>query len=185
VHAGDDPVIRVIGIDPGLAGGLGVLDFDAEAVLFGARIHRTPTERVRRGKGTAREYDVRAMHELLLSLLAGHRCEAALELQGARPGQGVVSMYRTGLGFGLWWALLGTTQAPFHIVAPAVWKRHHGLLRCDKRASRLRAQQRFPMFGAFGKADEGPAEALLLAEYVATRTVALARAARNGDPIEA
>ena len=46
---------------------------------------------------------------------------------------------------------------------------HHGLSGADKRASRLRCAQRFPALGAIAAKDEGPAEALLLAAFVAQR----------------
>jgi hypothetical protein len=176
---------RVIGIDPGLTGGVGVLDFSDSGIFMGVLIYRTPTDLVRRGRKTAREYDVPGMRDLLgeVGVVGPAVCEAAIELQGARPGQRVVSMYRTGLGFGVCWALLVAAEVPFHIVAPAVWKRHHGLLRCDKRASRQRASQRFPALGHLARSDEGPAEALPLADYVAVRRVVRRVVAGNGPAV--
>jgi crossover junction endodeoxyribonuclease RuvC len=170
-------MIRVVGIDPGLAGGLGVLDLEPGQGIVGVDMIRTPVEVVRRGKGTAREYDVARMREVLASLQDAAAARerpvlSALEFQGARPGQGVVSMFRTGLGFGLWWGLLVGLRVPFQVVTPGAWKRYQGLIGCDKKASRLRVQERFPRLGVVAAANEGPAEALLLAEYVAVMRLA-------------
>jgi hypothetical protein len=163
---------RVIGCDPGVTGGLGVLDLDDGGVVLAVELVRTPRVRVVRGRKARDDYDPTAMRELLARAIDGraptiHGVEVALEAQGARPGQGVASSYRTGVGFGLWLGLVVAARVAYRIVAPALWKQHAGLIGADKRASRLRAQERFPTLGVVAPADEGPAEALLLASYVA------------------
>jgi hypothetical protein len=167
---------RVIGIDPGALGGLGVLDLDDAGELVGVKLLRTPRVEVLRNRHRRLDYDPAAMRALLTAAIDGRAVpirgvEVALEAQGARPKQGTASSYRTGLGFGLWLGLVVAARVPYRIVLPAAWKRHAGLIGADKRASRLRAQERFPALGAIAAADEGPAEGLLLAAYVAaTRT---------------
>jgi len=165
---------RVIGIDSGVTGGLAVLDLDAHGVAFAAELHRTPRVEVLRNRTRRLDYDPAAMRELLARAIHGwpiYTVAVALEAQGARPGQGVASSYRTGVGFGLWLGLLVSARVAYHIVTPQAWKSHAGLLGQEKRASRLRAQERFPFVGAIAPADEGPSEALLLAAYLAaTRT---------------
>ena len=175
---------RVIGIDPGALGGLGILDEGDDGGFLAAELHRTPRVTVMRNRKWRFDYDPVAMRELLARALDGptptslHGVTVALEAQGARPGQGVASSYRTGVGFGLWLGLLVTARVRYHVVPPQVWKRHAGLLGAPKRASRLRAQERFPMLGAIAPADEGPAEGLLLAAYLAaTRTEGVSHAA--------
>jgi len=165
---------RVIGIDPGLAGGLGVLDVEAGGGVLNVELVPTPiVARVRvRGRKPRNEYDPARMREVLARVIDGRdaairHVEVALEAQGARPAQGVASSYRTGVGYGLWLGLVVASRVAYRIVAPAVWKQHAGLIHADKRASRLRAQERFPALGAIAAHDEGPAEALLLAAYVA------------------
>ena len=162
---------RILGIDPGARGGLGILDLDAAGALCGVALHRTPRMAVLRNKRLRDEYDPAAMHALLVAALDGWpvalEAEVALEAQGARPGQGVASSYRTGVGFGLWLGLVVAAHVPYRVVQPVAWKAHAGLLGCPKRVSRLRAQERFPTLGVVGPADEGPAEGLLLAAYVA------------------
>jgi len=164
---------RTVGIDPGLAGGLGVLDVDDDGSPLHVELHRTPSMPVVRNRKTRNEYDPLGMRQLLARLLDEDAAtvEVALEAQGARPGQGVASTFRTGLGFGLWLGLIVSARVPYRIVAPLVWKQHAGLIGANKAASRLRAQERFPSLGPIAAANEGPAEGLLLAAYVAaTRT---------------
>lgn len=165
---------RFVGVDPGLAGGVAVLEADDGGRVRVVELARTPTVLVRRAGTSRHEYDAAGMVALLHAV---DRDSApvdavALELQGARPGQGVVSMYRTGVGFGLWWGILAGTGLAYHVVAPGVWKRHHGLSGADKRASRLKAQALFPELGVIRAADEGPAEALLMARWLAARELA-------------
>jgi len=180
---------RIIGIDPGALGGLGVLDLDDAGNVEGVALHRTPRVEVTRNRKLRHDYDPVAMRTLLAQVIDGrapsiHGVEVALEAQGARPGQGVASSYRTGVGFGLWLGLVVSARVAYRIVTPTSWKRHAGLLGASKRASRLRAQERFPSLGVVAPADEGPAEGLLLAASVAaTRTEGFAhgQAGRPGD----
>ena len=163
---------RLVGIDPGALGGLGVLDLDDAGTPCAVALHRTPRVQVTRNGMRRSDYDPAAMRQLLAETVDGraatiHAVEVGLEAQGARPKQGTASTFRTGLGFGLWLGLLVAARVPYRIVTPQAWKRHAGLLGADKRASRLRAQERFPSLGAIPPADEGPAEALLLAAYLA------------------
>ena len=163
---------RVIGIDPGALGGLAVLDLDAHGVPFAAELHRTPRVEVLRNRKRRLDYDPAAMRELLARAIDGrpvpiHSVAVGLEAQGARPGQGVASSYRTGVGFGLWLGLLVSARVAYHVVTPQAWKAHAGLLGAVKAASRLRAQERFPFVGPIAPAEEGAAEALLLAAYLA------------------
>jgi crossover junction endodeoxyribonuclease RuvC len=164
------PVTRWLGIDPGLAGGLAVLDLDAGRRPVEVHLFRTPVVRIRRGKKSRLEYDVRAMWALLRDLTIADApplvVELAIEAGGARPRQGVASTYRTGLGSGLWLALAVASGIPYRIVPPQVWKRAYGLLGASKAASRLRATEVCPSLGPLRAVDEGPAEALLLAAYL-------------------
>jgi hypothetical protein len=161
--------VRIVGIDPGLTGGLALLELDRGEPLA-VRLVRTPSVVVRTREHTRRQYDVPAMWKALCELTGyDPRSSAlvALERSGARPKQGLASTWQTGVGFGLWQGLCAARQVAVVVVAPQSWKRHHGLIGANKRASRLRAAERFPLLGSLPAADEGPAEALLLAAYAA------------------
>jgi crossover junction endodeoxyribonuclease RuvC len=73
-------------------------------------------------------------------------------------------MFKLGMGYGLWMALIATLQLPNTLVgAPVAWKRSAGLLGRDKDASRQRAQPRFPRADLAHTKDPGRGEALCIA----------------------
>lgn len=77
----------IIGIDPGLQGAVAILS-DADLVS----VHDMPTKKV----GKKKKIDGSALKELIKD--ADHVC---LEDVGSRPGQGIVSAFTFGEGFGL------------------------------------------------------------------------------------
>lgn len=91
---------------------------------------------------------------------------AVVELVGARPGQGVTSMFKFGDSFGAVRGVLAALNIPVHFVPPQRWKKHFRLS-SDKEGSRRRALELFPASaGRFArKKDDGRAEAALLARY--------------------
>jgi len=104
---------------------------------------------------------------LWLALKDRHIALCVVERVGAMPGQGVASTFRFGRGAGVVDGVLGALGAPFQYVAPGVWKRHFGLLKKPKDASRLMALERFPNCAneLKRKRDHGRAEALLIAAW--------------------
>jgi hypothetical protein len=169
---------RIIGIDPGLAGGLGVLDVGDHGEHLHAELARTPVTRIKRKRGERVEYDVPAMRTLLSQAIDGRpptiaAVEVVLEEQQAMPtalrgrAQGGRSTFRTGLGYGLWLGLIVASRVAYTTVRPVAWKRRQALIGADKAASRLRCGQRFPSLAPIRAKDEGPAEALLIADVVA------------------
>ncbi len=148
-----------IGIDPGLAGAVAILDQHGALQA----LYDTPTLTLRTSRGTKQEYDVGGIVALLRPYAAA-RAHVTLEESQAMPGQGVRSMFMIGVGFGVWLALLAALALPSTRVRPAIWKRTLGLGK-DKEASRLRAMQLYPDADLRRKRDHGRAEALLLAWY--------------------
>jgi len=189
---------RFIGVDPGLSGGVAVLELAGTGRTV--RLFRTPVVVVRKRGVKRREYDVPAMLLELADACDGYGMREssgipaviALELVSARPapgargqGGGRVAAFRLGVGFGLWHGLAIGLQRPVCFVPPAVWKRYAGLIGCDKAASRLKAAELYPEVGPLKAADEGPAEALLLAHWLAAHELTPkdeAAAARIGAP---
>src|SRR5262245_63955158 len=99
---------RTVGIDPGLAGGLGILDLGDRGEVLGVKLVRTPVVRTRRRSRDRIEYDMPAMAYLLAQTIEGF-CEPVdivLEEQQAMPRalhgrhQGGSSTFRVGFGFG-------------------------------------------------------------------------------------
>jgi hypothetical protein len=152
----------VVGIDPGLDGGVAVLN--ESDTLDTAPL---PTM----GEGKHRVLDIA---QLVRWLRDRDVTEAIMELSGAMPDQGRASIFRYGVSFG---QLLGMCQGmllPYVIVSPLRWKRHYGLLNSKKHGivvgkddSRRRAIELFPanahQFAR--KLDTHRAEAALIARY--------------------
>lgn len=149
-----------LGIDPGLSGAVAVLAADGALIA----VYDTPTLTLQVARGTRREYHLPGV-VTLLQPYAGPGAHALIEESQAMPGQGVRSMFTTGLGFGVWLGILTALAIPYTRIRPADWKRPLGLLGKDKEASRLKATQLFPRADLHRKLDHGRAEALLLAWY--------------------
>jgi len=155
----------VIGVDPGFTGGIAILHTPLLTEAFGseAAVHDMPTVPGAKGKT---ELDMPRV--LLLTQCSDPKkpTEMWLERVGARPGQGVSSMFRFGQQLG---ALEMAAAAHGHIlryVTPATWKAYFGLS-ADKGVARGYAMKRFPQLAdQLSRAkDDGRAEALLIALY--------------------
>lgn len=150
--------MRVIGIDPGLDGGVAVVGGEGNLVMD------TPVLLT----GKKREYDIVGMSKLISGmLLPGVLTVAAIERVHSMPKQGVASCFTFGKGFGLWLGILSALRIPYDLVDPRTWKKDmmNGMGK-EKDAARLRAIQLFPeLHGALKlKKNDGRAEALLIAE---------------------
>lgn len=152
---------RYLGIDPGLGGGLALIETKEGAPPAFVAGTRVPIVK-NRGKSMI---DARALLVWLDDI--GHIDQAVIEQVGSRPGQGVVSAFTFGRA-------TGAVETMAHLMAetviwttPAVWKRDLGL-GTEKRDSldlcRLRFGEAFT-FRAIS--DDGVAEAALLAYHAA------------------
>lgn len=142
--------------DPGLNGGGAVLNPNCELVAC----FDLPTI----GDGAQRRIDAANLADLLRE--HGPYAFAIVEQVGARPGQGVSSMFRFGQAYGTILGVIGSLAIPVRHVSPAKWKKALGL-NSDGEASRARAIETWPhcadWFGR--KRDHNKAEAALLALY--------------------
>lgn len=151
----------VYGIDPGFTGAVAEL-YPEEGKLY---VHDMPTLPGQKGKV---ELDC---HSLLDLLSVGDpiwpgRSSVWLEKVGARPGQGVSSMFRFGQQLGALEMAAAANKHRLRWVTPTAWKKHFGLS-ADKGAARKVAMERFPANAAsFARVkDDGRAEAALIALY--------------------
>lgn len=95
------------------------------------------------------------------------RC--VLEHVGARPGQGVTSMFTFGEYFGWVKGVLEVLRIPYELVRPAKWKKEFSVT-ADKNSSIEVARRLFPNVSLrrtdkCRTDDDNMAEALLMAEY--------------------
>lgn len=139
-----------IGIDPGKAGAMAILDGDSYFVT----------------KFEQGEY---------ISALLGvdpKQSIVCLEHVHAMPGQGVTSMFSFGQNLGWIQGVLETLGIPYELVTPQKWKREFSI--SDKNGSVSVCKRLFPYIDLrrterCRKDDDGIAEAVLMAEYARRR----------------
>ena len=95
---------------------------------------------------------------------------AVVEKVGARPGQGVTSMFNFGRSAGYIEGVLSALGIPYQLIPPATWKKEFSLIGKDKQASIVTCHKLFPdvdlkRSNRCRTDSDGKAEALLLAEY--------------------
>jgi hypothetical protein len=145
-----------IGIDPGLTGGVAVLDQAGTLVALAD----LP---VIRDKSLA-WINGGALSLWLLHNTAGQAKHAVVERVSAMPKQGVSSSFQFGVGFGAVLATLQCLQIPLELVTAAVWKRDLALGK-DKKASLHKARLLWPTADLDLEKHHGRAEALLIAYW--------------------
>jgi crossover junction endodeoxyribonuclease RuvC len=148
----------IIGLDPGLSGGIAVLNTENGKLT----VRDMP---VFKGTKTKTELDMHSLADLL-EVPLNTKAFGVLERVQAMPKQGVTSMFRFGYCYGALRMALAARKIPYINPTPQVWKKHFNL-KADKAQSRALASQRFPDAAqAFSRVkDDGRAEAALLALY--------------------
>ncbi len=144
-----------IGIDPGLSGGIAVLDPHGIVVLV-AKMPETDRDLL----GLLTVHAVTGADDF--TGLGGETSRAALEKVGGMPGMGGPSMFKFGANYGAVRMALAAARVAFDEVTPQRWQKALGCLtHGDKNISKQRAQQLFPRLTV----THAVADALLLAEY--------------------
>ena len=132
----------VIGVDPGVNGGIAFLH-DGKVVAY---------------KMPATERDI---YDLLAT---GEESAPVVFLESVHsmPGQGVSSSFKFGRGYGFLRGAITALKYPLHDVSPQRWQRALGCLTSgNKNISKQMAQQLFPQL----KITHSIADAVLIAEY--------------------
>jgi len=140
----------IIGIDPGIRGGMAVLSGHEPAKVYAFQ-HGT-------------DLDMATNLHYSTVRVAGHRdnMHAFIENVHSMPKQGVSSTFKFGTNYGFWLGLLTGFRIPFEKVTPRKWQQTLGCLsKGDKNVTKAKAQQLFPNL----KITHATADALLIAEY--------------------
>lgn len=147
---------RVIGIDPGASGAIALL---VSGVLVS--VHDMPTVTVERNKSQKRQVCPAGLSMLMQQLSPN---KAIVEKVGARPGEGVSSMFSFGRSVGIIEGVLAAKQIPVTFVTPQAWQKWSGAAR-GKDGSRQRVMELFPREAhLFARVkDDGRADAVLIA----------------------
>jgi crossover junction endodeoxyribonuclease RuvC len=125
--------VIVLGVDPGLKGGIAALDGDS------ARVWDFPVIERRVGRKIKRRIDSALLarligNEVLTNYCAPEDAIVFIERAQATPQMGVSSAFAYGECFGLAVGVLAHLDVPIRYVSPVVWKRDMGL---GKKGSRL------------------------------------------------
>ena len=144
-----------LGVDPGASGAAALITNEGEALVMD-----WPGS-IPLALGTLRAWKLE------------HRIElAALESVHAMPGQGVSSMFKLGMNFGAWQAILAALGIPTVLVRPQEWQKGclHKSDGTDTKCQSLEAARRqWPDVDLDLKKHHGRSDALHLAEYARKR----------------
>ena len=157
----------VVGIDPGLAGGIAILN-NGQATVQPMPVLPNPN-----GRGNS--IDARRVTDLLRQIMAQDPAPplVVLERQQPMPRQGVTSTFATGLGQGLLLGICCGLGVPVEIVQAQRWQKvmFAGRPRQDSKAASIqRCQELFPSVSLLAtprckRPHDGMADALMIAEY--------------------
>jgi crossover junction endodeoxyribonuclease RuvC len=154
----------ILGIDPGFTGALAIYDINSRVLVDLADTPSTVKKDCKSAKAKT-IVDV-ADIALFISAWASQIRGCVIEEVGARPNQGVVSMFNFGFVTGIVHGVVGSFLIPINKTKPFIWKPLMGLTK-DKDLSRKKAKELFPSRAAdFNRVkDDGRAEAALLAKF--------------------
>ena len=153
---------QYVGVDPGKTGAIAIINQDNSIKIHDMPL--TPEDRI----------DGALLCNVLESTHLDSFCY--IERSQAMPGQGIVSMFKYGVTYGIILAALQISTMAFQEIQPQKWKKEFNLIKKEKEESVNVAIQLFPeykdLFQRANKHDpdkyiylHGRADAILIAEY--------------------
>ena len=153
--------MRIIGVDPGLSGGIAVLDDLKIFDIFDMPI-------MSEGKKNKNQLNSAQLVNIIKRhILPNKETFVIVEQVSAMPGQGVTSMFNFGQTFGSIKGICAALGLPIFYVRPAKWKKHFELINSSKDASRTKVIEMYPSISSrlTKKKDVNKADAILIARY--------------------
>ena len=153
--------MRIIGIDPGLSGGIAILDDSKIFDIFDMPI-------MSEGKKNKNQLNSAQLDNIIKRhILPNKETFVIVEQVSAMPGQGVTSMFNFGQTFGSIKGICAALGLPIFYVRPAKWKKHFELINSSKDASRTKVIEMYPSISSrlTKKKDVNKADAILIARY--------------------
>lgn len=149
----------LVGIDPGLSGGIAFYDPMMET------LETIPMPVLKAGTGAKNILDENELARLFDDKRPSIK-KVYIEMVNAMPKQGVTSTFNFGMGFGILRGIVAANILPVEFVRPTKWKKELNVP-ANKDSARLRASQIFPKYAdQWGlKKWDGRAEAALIAYY--------------------
>ena len=118
--------MRIIGIDPGLSGGIAILDDLKIYDIFDMPI-------MSEGKKNKNQLNSAQLVNIINKhVLKKENTFVIVEQVSAMPGQGVTSMFNFGQTFGSIKGICAALGLPIFYVRPAKWKKHFELINSSK-----------------------------------------------------
>ena len=152
--------MRIIGIDPGLSGGIAILDDLKVFDFFDMPI-------MSEGKKNKNQLNSAQLVNIIKKHIISANTFVIVEQVSAMPGQGVTSMFNFGQTFGSIKGICAALNLPIFYVRPAKWKKHFELINSSKDASRTKVIEMYPSISSrlSKKKDVNKADAILIARY--------------------
>ena len=153
--------MRIIGIDPGLSGGIAILEDNKIIEMFDMPVMAD-------GKKNKRQLNNALLVKLIKDNIKSlENTIMVVEQVNAMPGQGVTSMFNFGQTFGAIKGICATLGLPIFFVRPAKWKKYFELINSSKDSSRKKAIEMYPSISEqlSKKKDVNKSDAILIARY--------------------
>ena len=130
--------MRIIGIDPGLSGGIAVLD---DLKIFD--IYDMPI--MSEGKKNKNQLNSAQLVNIIKkNIISNGDTFLIVEQVSAMPGQGVTSMFNFGQTFGAIKGICAALNLSIFFVRPSKWKKHFELINSSKDSSRTKVIEMYP-----------------------------------------
>jgi|TARA_B100001093_G_scaffold200429_1_gene192548 crossover junction endodeoxyribonuclease RuvC len=153
--------MKIIGIDPGLSGGIAVLKKNKVLALFDMPV-------MPEGKKNKRQLNSAQLANIIKdNIVNDEEVVVIVEQVNAMPGQGVTSMFNFGQTFGAIKGICAALGLSIFFVRPSKWKKHFELINSSKDSSRTKAIEMYPNLSndLSKKKDVNKSDAILIARY--------------------
>ncbi len=151
----------IIGIDPGLSGGIAVLKDNIIKNLYDMPV-------MSEGKKNKRQLNSAQLVKIIKeNIQEKEETAIVVEQVNAMPGQGVTSMFNFGQTFGAIKGISAALGLPIFFVRPAKWKKHFELINSSKDSSSTKAIEMYPSISdqLSKKKDVNKSDAILIARF--------------------
>jgi crossover junction endodeoxyribonuclease RuvC len=153
--------MKIVGIDPGLSGGIAVLENNKVLSIFDMPV-------MPEGKKNKRQLNSAHLVTLIReNIKSDEEVAVVVEQVNAMPGQGVTSMFNFGQTFGAIKGICAALDLPIFFVRPSKWKKHFELINSSKDSSRTKAIEMYPSLSSqlAKKKDVNKSDAILIARF--------------------
>ena len=153
--------MKILGIDPGLSGGISVLEDQKVLGIFDMPV-------MAEGKKNKRQLNSAQLVNIIKeNTRSDDEVVIIVEQVNAMPGQGVTSMFNFGQTFGAIKGICAAMSLPIFFVRPSKWKKHFELINASKDSSRTKVIEMYPHLSnqLAKKKDVNKSDAILIARY--------------------